>query len=148
MTFRIERRSGVAAYQQIVRQTKQALRLGQLTPGDKLPSAAEVVAATAINPNTVLKAYRELESEGLVEARQGIGTFVRRSLAQPGAAADSPLHEGLRAWMASAREADLGREDVAALLSAGLDAYFPSDPDAPCPEPGPTTPVRRAGEER
>lgn len=95
VTFRIERRSGVAAYQQIVQQTKQALRLGQLTPGDKLPSAAEVVAATAINPNTVLKAYRELENEGLVEARQGVGTFVRRSLAQPGAAADSPC---ARAW--------------------------------------------------
>ncbi|WP_103889772.1 GntR family transcriptional regulator [Actinacidiphila yanglinensis] len=136
MTYRIERRSGVAAYQQIVRQTKQALRLGQLAPGDKLPSAAEVVAATAINPNTVLKAYRELESEGLVEARQGVGTFVRRSLAQPGAAADSPLRDGLRAWMAAARAADLGREDVAALLTAALDESFPRAADARLPGAG------------
>jgi GntR family transcriptional regulator len=125
VTFRIERRSGVAAYQQIVQQTQQALRLGQLAPGDKLPSAAEVVAATAINPNTVLKAYRELEREGLVEARQGVGTFVRRSLAQPGAAVGSPLRDSLRAWMVAAKAADLGREDVAALLTAELDESFP-----------------------
>jgi GntR family transcriptional regulator len=130
LTFRIERRSGVAAYQQIVRQTEQALRLGQLAPGDKLPSAAEVVAATAINPNTVLKAYRELERAGLVEARQGVGTFVRRSLAQPGTAADSPLSDSLRGWMAAARRADLDREDVAALLTAALDEYFPRPADA------------------
>ena len=78
--YRIDRRSGVATYVQIVQQTKQALRLGVLEPGDKLPTAREVVEATAINPNTVLKAYRELEREGLVEARRGLGTFVRRSL--------------------------------------------------------------------
>lgn len=78
--YRIDRRSGVATYVQIVQQTKQALRLGMLEPGDKLPTAREVVEATAINPNTVLKAYRELEREGLVEARRGLGTFVRRSL--------------------------------------------------------------------
>lgn len=130
VTFRIERRSGVAAYQQIVQQTKQALRLGQLAPGDKLPSAAEVVAATAINPNTVLKAYRELENEGLVEARQGVGTIVRRSLARPGAAPGSPLHDGLRDWMAAAHTAGLDREDVAALVSAMLDETFPRSSDA------------------
>ncbi|MFJ9381831.1 GntR family transcriptional regulator [Streptomyces sp. NPDC101455] len=129
VTYRIERRSGVAAYQQIVQQTEQALRLGQLAPGDKLPSAAEVVAATAINANTVLKAYRELERAGLVVARQGVGTFVRRSLAQPGAAADSPLRDDLRAWMAAARAADLGREDVSALLTAALDESFPRTSD-------------------
>jgi GntR family transcriptional regulator len=123
--FRIERHTGVAPYQQIVQQTKQALRLGQLVPGDKLPSASEVVAMTAINPNTVLKAYRELEREGLVDTRQGRGTYVRASLAQPGAAADSPLRDSLRVWMASARAADLDRDDVAALLAAELDIFFP-----------------------
>ncbi|WP_405592980.1 GntR family transcriptional regulator [Streptomyces sp. NBC_01190] len=131
MTFRIERRSGVAAYQQIVNQTRQALRLGQLMPGDKLPSAAEVVAATAINPNTVLKAYRALENEGLVEARQGVGTFVRKSLAQPGTTADSPLRDGLRTWMDAARAAGLAREDAAALVSAALDDAFPRGAEAP-----------------
>ncbi|MFF2525139.1 GntR family transcriptional regulator [Streptomyces liangshanensis] len=131
MTFRIERRSGVAAYQQIVNQTRLALRLGRLVPGDKLPSAAEVVATSAINPNTVLKAYRALENEGLVEARQGVGTFVRRSLAQPGTAADSPLRDSLRSWMDAARAADLDREDVAALMSALLDECFPHGADTP-----------------
>ncbi|MFF9165062.1 GntR family transcriptional regulator [Streptomyces longwoodensis] len=127
--YRIDRHSGVATYVQIVQQTKQALRLGLLRPGDRLPTAREVVEATAINPNTVLKAYRELEREGLVEARRGLGTFVRRSLgATP--ADDSPLRAGLGAWAAEAREAGLDREDVAALFAAVLDEVFPA-PDSP-----------------
>ncbi|WP_369194729.1 GntR family transcriptional regulator [Streptomyces djakartensis] len=120
--YRIDRRSGVATYVQIVQQTKQALRLGLLQPGDRLPTAREVVEATAINPNTVLKAYRELEREGLVEARRGLGTFVRRSLGA--APADSPLRAELDAWAARAREAGLEREDVAALFASVLDAQF------------------------
>ncbi len=110
--YRIDRRSGVATYVQIVQQTKQALRLGLLEPGDKLPTAREVVEATAINPNTVLKAYRELEREGLVEARRGLGTFVKRSLGA--APADSPLRAELDDWAARAREAGLDHDDVAA----------------------------------
>ena len=121
--YRIDRRSGVATYVQIVQQTKQALRLGLLEPGDKLPTAREVVEATAINPNTVLKAYRELEREGLVEARRGLGTFVRRTLgAQP---ADSPLRTELDAWAKRAHDAGLDREDVAALFGSVLDEHFP-----------------------
>ncbi|WP_435856088.1 GntR family transcriptional regulator [Streptomyces longwoodensis] len=136
--YRIDRHSGVATYVQIVQQTKQALRLGLLRPGDRLPTAREVVEATAINPNTVLKAYRELEREGLVEARRGLGTFVRRSLgATP--ADDSPLRAGLGAWAAEARGAGLDREDVAALFAAVLDEVFPA-PDSP---PGPPGPSRR-----
>jgi GntR family transcriptional regulator len=121
--YRIDRRSGVATYVQIVRQTKQALRLGLLEPGDRLPTAREVVEATAVNPNTVLKAYRELEREGLVEARRGLGTFVRRTLgAQP---ADSPLRAELEAWARRARAAGLDREDTEALFGAVLDTHFP-----------------------
>ncbi|MEU6469827.1 GntR family transcriptional regulator [Streptomyces massasporeus] len=120
--YRIDRRSGVATYVQIVQQTKQALRLGLLEPGDRLPTAREVVEATAINPNTVLKAYRELEREGLVEARRGLGTFVRKSLST--APADSPLRAELDAWALRAREAGLEREDVAALLTSVLDTHF------------------------
>ncbi|MCC3774589.1 GntR family transcriptional regulator [Streptomyces sp. UNOB3_S3] len=134
--FRIDRRSGTAAYVQIVQQVKQALRLGLLTPGDKLPTAKEVVAATAINPNTVLKAYRELDREGLVEARPGLGTFVRRSLARPGAAADSPLRAELVDWMARARAAGLEREDVAALVASVLDETRFDDRDR-SDHPGP-----------
>ncbi len=122
--YRIDRRSGVATYLQIVQQTKHALRLGLLLPGDKLPTAREVVAATAINPNTVLKAYRELEREGLVEPRPGVGTFVLRSLAREEAASDSPLRAALAAWAVSARGAGLDREDVAALVASVLDETF------------------------
>ncbi|MFE0174359.1 GntR family transcriptional regulator [Streptomyces sp. NPDC059002] len=120
--YRIDRRSGVATYLQIVQQTQQALRLGLLEPGDKLPTAREVVEATAINPNTVLKAYRELEREGLVEARRGLGTFVRRTLGA--APADSPLRGELAEWAARARRAGLEKDDVAALFTAVLEEQF------------------------
>ncbi|MEV6617436.1 GntR family transcriptional regulator [Streptomyces sp. NPDC051051] len=120
--YRIDRHSGVATYVQIVQQTKQALRLGMLRPGDKLPTAREVVEATAINPNTVLKAYRELERDGLVEARRGLGTFVRRGLST--APADSPLRAELDEWADRARGAGLDRDDVSALFTAVLDEHF------------------------
>jgi GntR family transcriptional regulator len=120
--YRIDRRSGVATYLQIVQQTRQALRLGLLEPGDKLPTAREVVEATAINPNTVLKAYRELEREGLVEARRGLGTFVRKSLGS--APTNSPLRGELAEWTARARAAGLEKDDVAALFNAVLEEQF------------------------
>ncbi|HEY9368110.1 GntR family transcriptional regulator [Streptomyces sp.] len=124
--YRIDRRSGVATYLQIVQQTKQALRMGLLEPGDQLPTAREVVEATAINPNTVLKAYRELEREGLVEARRGLGTFVRATLGAA-APADSPLRAELADWARRARTAGLEREDVAALFTSVLDQHFKGD---------------------
>ncbi|MET8574501.1 GntR family transcriptional regulator [Streptomyces sp. NPDC005012] len=122
--YRIDRRSGVATYLQIVQQTKHALRLGLLEPGDRLPTAREVVAATAINPNTVLKAYRELEREGLVEARRGLGTFVRRSLG-PAPADAAPLRDDLVAWGRRAKAAGLERDDVSALFTSVLDDLYP-----------------------
>ncbi|MGI5251177.1 GntR family transcriptional regulator [Actinacidiphila glaucinigra] len=128
--FRIDRRSGIAAYQQIVQQTKQALRLGVLMPGDRLPTAKEVAESSAVNPNTTLKAYRELEREGLVEPRPGLGTFIRRSLARPQAGADSPLRVELEAWMTRAQEAGLEREDVAALVTAVLEERYAGIPAA------------------
>ena len=127
--FRIDRRSGIATYLQIVQQTKQALRLGVLEPGDRLPTAREVVEATAINPNTVLKAYRELEREGLVEARRGLGTFVRRTLGGAAAAADAPLRSELVDWARRARTAGLDKDDVSALFTAVLDSTFKGDDD-------------------
>ncbi|MEU3064649.1 GntR family transcriptional regulator [Streptomyces subrutilus] len=125
LEYRIDRRSGVATYLQIVQQTKQALRLGLLEPGDQLPTAREVVQATAINPNTVLKAYRELEREGLVEARRGLGTFVRTSLGN--APADSPLRDELADWARRARTAGMERDDVSALFASVLDRLFKGD---------------------
>ncbi|MFE2499694.1 GntR family transcriptional regulator [Streptomyces scopuliridis] len=120
--YRIDRRSGVATYLQIVQQTKQALRLGLLEPGDKLPTAREVVAATAINPNTVLKAYRELEREGLAEGRRGLGTFVRGTLGR--GSADSALRTELAAWADRARAGGLDKDDVTALFTSVVEERF------------------------
>ncbi|OIJ86794.1 GntR family transcriptional regulator [Streptomyces colonosanans] len=120
--YRIERRSGVPTYQQIVRQTEQALRLGLLRPGDKLPTAREVVEATAVNPNTVLKAYRELERSGLVEPRPGLGTFVLRTLGV--GETDSELRDELQRWTARARRAGLEKEDVIALVTSVVEREF------------------------
>jgi GntR family transcriptional regulator len=121
--YRIDRGSGVPAYVQIVEQTERALRMGLLKVGDKLPTAKEVVAATAINPNTVLRAYRDMEQAGLVELRRGLGTFVTRSLARPDAQDDSPLRGEVTDWVARARAAGLERADVLALVTTALDSY-------------------------
>ncbi|HET9140035.1 GntR family transcriptional regulator [Actinophytocola sp.] len=113
--FRLDRGSGVATYVQLVHQVKQALRLGALLPGDRLPTAKDVVAKLAINPNTVLKAYRELEREGLVSAKPGLGTFVRRSLGAP-LADQTRLRRSLTNWVREARAAGLDQEDLEALF--------------------------------
>jgi GntR family transcriptional regulator len=79
--FHLDSRPGVAPYQQLVQQVRHALRLGLLHEGDQLPTVKDVVGQLAINPNTVLNAYRELEHQGLVSALPGIGT-VRYAYAQ------------------------------------------------------------------
>jgi GntR family transcriptional regulator len=122
--FRLRRGSGVPAYQQIVQQTEQALRVGALRLGDKLPTAREVVAATAVNPNTVLRAYQELQRAGLVESRQGLGTFVVGTLGHADSAADSGLREELEDWVTRARAHGLDREDLLALAASVVDAQF------------------------
>ncbi|SDX57102.1 GntR family transcriptional regulator [Saccharopolyspora shandongensis] len=122
--FRIDRRSGVSTYVQIIQQVKQAMRLGLLGPGDRLPTAREVVEATAVNPNTVLKAYRELERDGLVEARRGVGTFVTRSLASELTAVEAPLRRDLEDWMSRAKSGGLAVEAVDAVYVAVRDEHF------------------------
>src|SRR5881275_1465138 len=118
--YRLDAASGVAPYLQIVHQTKHALRLGLLRPGDQLPTVKEVVASIAINPNTVLKAYRELEREGLVEGRPGVGTFVLKTLGGPRLADNPHLRRRLTRWVADAREAGLDEESISALFDATL----------------------------
>src|ERR1700761_7172194 len=103
--FHLDSRSGVSPYLQIVQQVRQALRLGLLREGEQLPTVKEVVAQLAINPNTVLKAYRELEHQGLAGARPGVGTFVTGSLAGGPLAAHGPLRRELERWVGKARVA-------------------------------------------
>jgi GntR family transcriptional regulator len=114
--FHLDYRSGVSPYLQIVQQVRHALRLGMLHEGDQLPTVKEVVSQLAINPNTVLKAYRELEHAGLVTARPGLGTFVTGSLADPAIAAHGPLRRELRGWIVKARHAGLDDESIEALF--------------------------------
>ncbi len=114
--FHLDSRSGVSPYLQIVQQVRQALRLGLLHEGDQLPTVKEVVAQLAINPNTVLKAYRELEHQGLASARPGVGTFVTGSLGGGSIAAHGPLRQALQRWITKARRAGLDDESIEALF--------------------------------
>ncbi|MFD9793140.1 GntR family transcriptional regulator [Streptomyces sp. NPDC059070] len=133
VVFRIDRRGGLPAYLQIVQQVEQALQMGALAEGDRLPTAAQVAATTKVNPNTTLKAYRELERAGLVEVRQGAGTFITRSLATPQTAPESPLRGRLGEWMREARAAGLTEHDVSTLFTALLAETF--QPSEPTPAP-------------
>lgn len=117
IVFSLDPRSGVSTYLQLVHQVRQALRTGLLVPGDQLPTAKDVVAALAINPNTVLKAYRELEREGLVAPRPGVGTFVARTLGAASVADRERFRRQLRRWLAAARESGLDEEDIAAVIA-------------------------------
>lgn len=114
--FRIDLGSGVAPYRQLVQQVRQALHLGLLRVGDQLPTVKDVVAQVAINPNTVLKAYRQLEHEGLAAGRPGLGTFVTRSLADSSLAAHKGLRADLVRWLTKARRAGLDDDSIAALF--------------------------------
>ena len=117
ITFRLDSASGLVPYLQLVRQVKHALRLGLLEVGDQLPTVKEAVAQLAINPNTVLKAYRELEYEGLIESRPGQGTFVTRTLAGPSLASHAALRRDLLRWIRGAQAAGLDEESIEALFA-------------------------------
>jgi GntR family transcriptional regulator len=118
--FYLDRSSGTPTYLQLVQQVRQALRVGALVPGDKLPTAAEVVERLGINPNTVLKAYRELEREGLVAPQPGQGTFVRQGLGSAPAAAYTALRRDLVKAVRAARAAGLDGDDIEAVFASVL----------------------------
>ena len=126
ISFQLNSNSGVPAYMQLAQQVRQAIRMGALDVGDKLPTVKEVVAEVAVNPNTVMKAYWQLEHEGLVEGRQGVGTFVSRRPSGPPPATQARLARSLEQWVRSARSAGLDDEAIESLLrttlsSAGVD---------------------------
>jgi GntR family transcriptional regulator len=118
--FHLDTGSGVAPYQQLVRQVRHALRLGLLHEGDQLPTVKVVVGQLAINPNTVLKAYRELEHEGLVSARPGVGTFITRTLPEAPSRAQATLRRELERSLSKARLAGLDDESIEAILDSTL----------------------------
>ena len=118
--FHLDGPSGVPPYLQLVQQVKQALRLGFLQPGDQLPTVREVVSHLAINPNTVFKAYRQLEMERLVSSRPGLGTFILRGLTDSSLASHEALRARLVAWLREATAAGLDEESIQALFVDAL----------------------------
>jgi GntR family transcriptional regulator len=122
--FHLDTASGVATYLQLVQQVHQALQLGLLEPGDQLPTAQQVVAKLAINPNTVLKAYRDLEREGLVRGRPGLGTFVVASLPRTDPAAQARFLSSMTNWLRKARAAGLGPDDIEAIYRTAFRNCF------------------------
>jgi GntR family transcriptional regulator len=125
--FHLDARSGVSPYRQIVDQVRRALRLGLLDEGDQLPTVKEAVGQLAINPNTVLKAYKELEHSGLVSPRPGVGTFVTGTLRDGSLAAHAPLRRDLIRWLAKARRAGLDEESIEALFRDAFRASAEQD---------------------
>jgi GntR family transcriptional regulator len=115
--FRLDASSGVPPYLQLVHQVRQSLLLGYLREGDQLPTVKELAGDLAINPNTVVKAYRQLEHEGLAGGRPGQGTFITATLAPPPPAASGSLRSSLEDWFRSAQEAGLSEEAVTALIA-------------------------------
>jgi GntR family transcriptional regulator len=118
--FRLDLRSGVPTYLQLVQQVEHALRLGYLAPGDQLPRVRDVVGSLAINPNTVLKAYRDLETKGLAVGRPGQGTFIEATLSQVALPELTELRRSLLGWVASADAAGLDEDGIAALVASVL----------------------------
>ena len=122
--FRLDAASGVPTYLQLVHQVEHALRLGYLKPGDQLPKVRDVVASLAINPNTVLKAYRELETKGLTAGRPGQGTFIQATLNKVALPELTTLHRSLLRWLTAADGAGLDEDGMVALFSSALRDFY------------------------
>jgi GntR family transcriptional regulator len=122
--FQLDATSGVATYLQLVQQVHQALQLGLLEPGDQLPTAQQVVAKLAINPNTVLKAYRDLEREGLVQPRPGQGTFVVGTLPRTDPLVQARFLKAMNSWLRDARVAGLTPDDIEAIYRTAFRNSF------------------------
>jgi len=122
--FHLDARSGVAPYRQLIHQVRHALRLGLLNEGDQLPKVKDVVAGLAINPNTVLKAYRELETKGLTAGRPGQGTFIQATLGQVALPELAGLHKSLLGWLTTADAAGLDEDGIVALFASALRDFY------------------------
>lgn len=118
--FHLDGDSGLPPYLQVVRQVRDALRLGLLREGEQLPTVRELATRLAVNQNTVLKAYRELDHDGLVSSRPGTGTFVRVTLTDAAIAAHEPLRQDLTRWLTDARRAGMDAESIRALVTTTL----------------------------
>jgi DNA-binding transcriptional regulator YhcF (GntR family) len=133
IAFRLDHTSGVPTYLQLVQQVEHALRLGYLGQGDRLPTVKEVVTSLAINPNTVLKAYRELEHRGLAAGRPGQGTFVQSTPGTVGLPELTALRKTLVTWLRSADAAGLDEPGMVALFTSALRDFYDRRGETPVP---------------
>jgi GntR family transcriptional regulator len=133
IVFRLDPGSGVPTYLQLVQQVEHALRLGYLNQGDRLPTVKETVGSLAINPNTVLKAYRELEHRGLAAGRPGQGTFVQGTPGTVGLAELTALRKTLLTWLRSADDAGLDEAGMVALFTSALRDFHDRRGETPVP---------------
>jgi GntR family transcriptional regulator len=133
IAFRLEPTSGVPTYLQLVHQVEHALRLGYLKPGDQLPKVRDVVASLAINPNTVSKAYRELETKGLIVGRPGQGTFILATLNPVVLPELTGLRRSLRTWLVKADTAGLDESGIVALFASELRDFYERRSGQPAP---------------
>ena len=131
--FRLDAGSGVPTYLQLVHQVEHALRLDYLKPGDQLPKVRDVVATLAINPNTVLKAYKELETKGLAVGRPGQGTFIRATLSQVALPELAELRKALLTWLRSADATGLDEAGMVALFTSALRDFHSRRGETPAP---------------
>ena len=119
--FRVDTGSGVPIYRQLVQQVRRDVMLGRLQPGDQLPSVKEVVDSLSVNPNTVVKAFGELEHQGLVIRRQGVGTFVAAAPPVTSLPVTPRLLGSLARWVDRARQDGLSPEQIRMVLEVALD---------------------------
>jgi GntR family transcriptional regulator len=127
--FRVDTGSGVPIYRQLVQQVRRDVMLGRLQPGDQLPSVKDVVDSLSVNPNTVVKAFSELEHQGLVVRRQGVGTFVAASPSMTSVPVAPRLLGPLARWVDRARQDGLSGEQIRMLLEVALDEPSVSQDD-------------------
>jgi GntR family transcriptional regulator len=114
--FRLDPSLGVPTYLQLVQQVEHALRLRYLKVGDQLPKVRDVIASLAINPNTVLKAYRELELKGLAVGKPGQGTFIQATLSDVPLSELTKLRRTLLRWVGTATTVGLDEDGIVALF--------------------------------
>ncbi|MGH3277708.1 MAG: GntR family transcriptional regulator [Trebonia sp.] len=136
--FRLDGSSGVPPYLQLVHQVRQSLLLGYLREGDRLPTVKEVAVDLAINPNTVVKAYRQLEHEGLTAGRPGQGTFIVAGPAPPTeervpSVVTEALRRSLDRWLRDAAAAGLSEEAITALIATARREAATGAPEGSAP---------------
>jgi GntR family transcriptional regulator len=132
--FRLDPRSGVPTYLQLVQQVENAIRLGYLRRGDQIPRIKDVVASLSINPNTVVKAYKDLEQKGLIGARPGLGTFVEAEPVTVGLRKLTTLRRNLvTGWLREAAASGLDEDGIVALFASALGDFRNRPDEHPLP---------------